>query len=108
MQYVPLQQLQPSADTQEERCHSTFNGQQDDARVVVGDHVGVTVLGLVHFEVGVLPGELLARVNGLEESGKKTRESEKSSKSSSEYLLLCGTDHGSEDLAEERNIHLKN
>lgn len=49
----------------------TFNGQQDDARVVVGNHVGVSVFGLVHFEVGVLPGELLARVNGLQELGEK-------------------------------------
>lgn len=45
--------------------------------MVVGNHVCVTVFGLVHFEVGVLPGELLARVNGLEELGKKTEESER-------------------------------
>lgn len=44
--------------------------------MVVGDHVCVTVFGLVHFQVGVLPGELLTRVNGLEESGEKTAESE--------------------------------
>lgn len=37
--------------------------------MVVGDHVGVAVLGLVHFEVGMFPRELLARVDGLQESG---------------------------------------
>lgn len=50
--------------------------------MVVGDHVCITVFGLVHFQVGVLPGELLTRVNGLEESGKKTEESEGGEKSS--------------------------
>lgn len=45
--------------------------------MVIGNHVRVTVFGLVHFKVGVLPGELLARVNGLEELGKKTEESER-------------------------------
>ena len=45
--------------------------------MVVGNHVRITVFGLVHFEVGVLPGELLARVNGLEESGTKMEESER-------------------------------
>lgn len=75
--------------------------------MVVGNHVRIAVFGFVHFEVGVLPGELLARVNGLEESGRKNgrvRE-EKSSKSSPEYLVPRGTDRGSEDLAEERSVH---
>lgn len=67
----------------------TFDGQQDDARVVVGNHVGVAVLGLVHFEVGVLPGELLARVNGLGNGERNERvKEEKSSRSSSECLIL--------------------
>lgn len=44
----------------------TFDGQQDHPRVVVGDDVGVAVLGLVHLQVGVLPGELLPRVDGLQ------------------------------------------
>lgn len=52
--------------------------------MVVGDHVCVTVFGLVHFQVGVLPGELLTRVNGLEESGKKTEESEGGKKAANE------------------------
>lgn len=43
----------------------TFDGSQDDTGVVVGDDVGVTVFGLVHLQVGVFPGELLARVDGL-------------------------------------------
>lgn len=33
--------------------------------MVVGDDVGVTILGLVHLQVGVLPGELLAWINRL-------------------------------------------
>lgn len=43
----------------------TFDGSQDHTRVVVGDDVGVTIFGLVHLQVGVLPGELLARINRL-------------------------------------------
>lgn len=35
--------------------------------MVVGNDVGVAVLGLVHFQVGMLPCELLAWVNGLRE-----------------------------------------
>ena len=33
--------------------------------MVVGDDIGIAVLGLVHFQVGVLPRKLLARVDGL-------------------------------------------
>lgn len=33
--------------------------------MVVGDDVGVTIFGLVHLQVGVFPGELLARIDGL-------------------------------------------
>lgn len=43
----------------------TFDGSQDDTGVVVGDDVGVTIFGLVHLQVGVFPGELLARIDGL-------------------------------------------
>lgn len=43
----------------------TFDGRQDDTGVVVGDDVGVTIFGLVHLQVGVFPGELLARIDGL-------------------------------------------
>lgn len=60
----------------------TIDGGQDDTRVVIRDHVCIAVFGLVHFQVGVLPGELLTRVNGLEESGEKTEESEGGKKSS--------------------------
>lgn len=78
-----------AAQTRRSGDSGTFDGQEDDARVVVGDHVGVAVLGLVHFEVGVLPRELLARVDGLQESGKETEGSDgrKSSKPSSEHLV---------------------
>lgn len=49
----------------------TFDGRQDDAGVIVGDDVGVAVLGFVDLQVGMFPGELLARINGL---WKKSRE----------------------------------
>lgn len=38
--------------------------------MVVGNHVGVAVFGLVHLKVGMLPSELLTRVNGLEKASK--------------------------------------
>jgi len=38
---------------------------EHDSRVVVGDHVGVAVLGLVDVEVGRVPRELLARLDRL-------------------------------------------
>lgn len=56
--------------------------------MVIGNHVRVTVFGLVHFEVGVLPGELLARVNGLEELGKKMEESEKRKPANQDLNIL--------------------
>ena len=34
--------------------------------MVIGDDVSITVLGLVHLQVGVLPGELLTGVDGLQ------------------------------------------
>ena len=37
--------------------------------MVVGDDVGVAVLGLVHLQVGVLPRELLPGVNRLQGTG---------------------------------------
>lgn len=40
---------------------------QNDAGVVIGDDVGVSVLGLVDLQVGMLPGELLSWIDGLEE-----------------------------------------
>lgn len=43
----------------------TLDGSQDDAGVVIGDDVGVTIFGLVHLQVGVFPGELLARIDRL-------------------------------------------
>lgn len=43
----------------------TFDGCQDYAGVVVGDDVGVAVLGFVDLQVGMLPGELLTRIDGL-------------------------------------------
>lgn len=68
----------------------TFDGQQDDPGVVVGNHVGVAVLGLVHFQVGVLPGELLARVDGLQGLGKETGESMRR-KAANPVLSTCST-----------------
>lgn len=45
----------------------TFNWSQNDAGVVIGDDVGVAVLGFVDLQVGVLPGELLSWIDGLQE-----------------------------------------
>lgn len=49
----------------------TFNWSQNDTGVVIGDDVGVAVLGLVDLQVGVLPGELLSWIDGLEEEKKR-------------------------------------
>lgn len=45
----------------------TIDGGEHHPGVVVGDDVCIAVLWLVHFHVGILPGELLARVDGLEQ-----------------------------------------
>jgi len=46
---------------------------QADPRVVVGDHVGVAVLGLVDVEARRLPGELTSRVDRLVLDSKQRR-----------------------------------
>lgn len=38
--------------------------------MVIGDDVGIPVLRLVHFQVGMFPCELLSRVDGLERKGR--------------------------------------
>lgn len=43
----------------------TVDSREQDPGVVVGDDVGVAVLWFVDLQVGVLPGELLTRVDGL-------------------------------------------
>lgn len=43
----------------------TIDGSQDDTRVVIGYHVCIAVFRFIHFQVGVLPGELLPGINGL-------------------------------------------
>lgn len=43
----------------------TLDGSQYNAGVVVGDDVGVAILGFVHLQVGVLPRELLAWIDRL-------------------------------------------
>lgn len=56
----------------------TIYGRQHDSGVIVGDDVSVAVFGLVHLHVGVLPGELLARIDGLEsEQRKKNKKRER-------------------------------
>lgn len=50
----------------------TFDWSQDDSRVVIGDDVGVTIFGLVHLQVGMFPGELLAWIDRLTEEGAET------------------------------------
>lgn len=54
----------------------TLDGSQDDTGVVVGDDVGVTIFGLVHLQVGVFPGELLAWIDRLAEHAHTNRELE--------------------------------
>lgn len=49
----------------------TVHGGQHDSGVIVGDDVGVAVFRFVHLHVGVLPGELLTRINGLERGARK-------------------------------------
>lgn len=43
----------------------TINSREQDSGVVVGNHVGISVLWFVHLQVGVFPRELLTGVNGL-------------------------------------------
>lgn len=43
----------------------TLDGSQDDTGVVVGNDIGVTIFGLVHLQVGMLPGELLPWIDRL-------------------------------------------
>lgn len=45
----------------------TIDGGEHHPGVVVGDDVCIAVLWFIHFHVGVLPGELLARVDGLQQ-----------------------------------------
>lgn len=49
----------------------TFNWCQNDTGVVIGDDVGVAVLGFVDLQVGMLPGELLSWIDGLQEEKEK-------------------------------------
>lgn len=60
----------------------TLDGSQDDAGVVVGDDVGVTIFGLVHLQVGVFPGELLAWIDRLK--GGRDRQNMHTTKKKSE------------------------
>ena len=56
----------------------TVHGGQNHAGVVVGDDVCVAVLWLVYLHVGVLPGKLLARIDGLrEQEGERERGGER-------------------------------
>lgn len=43
----------------------TVDTGEQDSGVVVGNHVGISVLWFVDLQVGVLPGELLTGVDGL-------------------------------------------
>lgn len=43
----------------------TIHGCEDDPGVVVGNNICIAVLWLVDLQVGVLPGELLSRINRL-------------------------------------------
>lgn len=48
--------------------HLTINRGEHHSGVIIGDDVCIAVLWLVDFHVGVLPGKLLAWINGLLES----------------------------------------
>lgn len=43
----------------------TVNSGEQDSRMVVGNHVGISVLWFVDLQVRMLPCELLTRVDGL-------------------------------------------
>lgn len=47
-------------------AHGAVKGQERHAGVVVRDYISVTILRLVNIEVTVVPRELLARVDRLE------------------------------------------
>lgn len=49
----------------------TVNRCQNDPGVVIGDDIGVAILGFIDLQVGVLPGELLSRIDGLREEEKR-------------------------------------
>lgn len=51
----------------------TVNAGEQNPGVVVRDHVSVAVLWFVDLQVGILPCELLARVNRLEETKQPIR-----------------------------------
>ena len=55
----------------------TINRGEHHPGVVVGDDVSVAILWLVDLHVGILPGELLARIDGLHERGMKEEALEK-------------------------------
>lgn len=50
----------------------TVNWSQYDTGVVIGDDVGVAILGFVDFQVRVLPGELLSWIDGLQKRRRGT------------------------------------
>lgn len=43
----------------------TVNSREQDSGMVVGNHVGISVLWFVDLQVRVLPCELLTRIDGL-------------------------------------------
>lgn len=50
----------------------TIDGGEHHPGVVVGDDVCIAVLWFIHFHVGVLPGELLAWVDGLQQRRRRS------------------------------------
>lgn len=49
--------------------------------MVVGDDVGVTIFGLVHLQVGMFPGELLAWIDRLTGEGRQAKHAHTKKKS---------------------------
>lgn len=75
------------------RSPLTVDRSQDDPGVVVRYHVSVAVFGLVDFQVRVLPGELLAGVDGLEREAANPHRCEQTCLAGNgELRALCNAD----------------
>lgn len=62
---LPVGRIDKAVGREDVGGRHTVNSREQDSGVVVGNHVGISVLWFVDLQVRVLPCELLARVNGL-------------------------------------------
>lgn len=65
----------------------TINRSEHHPGVVIGNNVCIAVLRLVDFHVGVLPGKLLAWINGLWKRAGKNREADRREENHKRRLL---------------------